>query len=75
MNFNADFLSTSSGRRNCLGESLAKVEFIMFLVTFLQRYNASLPEGATADPSQKTVDIISSPKPYNIIFHPRKQQP
>ena len=67
------FIYGISGRRNCLGESLARVQLFLFFVTLMQRYSVSLPAGSTADPSQTTTDMVRTPKPYDIIFHPRKE--
>lgn len=59
------------GRRACLGESLAKMEFFMFFVSFLQRYNVRLPEGSTANTDVDSSPLIRQPKKYEIIFDPR----
>ena len=59
------------GRRACLGESLAKMEFFMFFVTFLQRYNVRFPEGYTASTEPKHNPLVRQPQNYQIIFEPR----
>ncbi|XP_067950732.1 cytochrome P450 2D20-like [Watersipora subatra] len=58
------------GRRACLGESLAKTEIFMFFVTFVQRYNMSLPDGCMATDEPVTA-VVNTPKPYEIIFTAR----
>ncbi|XP_067950726.1 cytochrome P450 2B9-like isoform X1 [Watersipora subatra] len=58
------------GRRACLGESLAKMEIFMFFVTFVQRYNMSLPDGCMATDEPVTA-VVNTPKPYEIIFTAR----
>ena len=60
-----------SGRRNCIGESLARVELLLFFVTLMQIYRVKLPAGSTSDLDQINDDIIRSPKPYSIIFEKR----
>ena len=60
-----------SGRRNCIGERLARVELLLFFVTLMQIYRVKLPAGSTADVDQINDDIIRSPKPYSIIFENR----
>eukprot|EP00057_Strongylocentrotus_purpuratus_P013510 XP_011667984.1 PREDICTED: cytochrome P450 2C15 [Strongylocentrotus purpuratus] len=37
------------GRRSCLGEQLAKMEFFLFATSVLQRFTIRLPAGATPD--------------------------
>ena len=59
------------GRRACLGESLAKMEFFMFFVTFLQRYNVRFPEGYTASVEPKQNPLVRQPQNYQIVFEPR----
>ena len=59
------------GRRACLGESLAKMEFFMFFVTFLQRYNVRFPEGYTASAEPKQNPLVRQPQNYQIVFEPR----
>ena len=61
-----------AGRRNCLGESLARVTMFLFFVRLMQRYSVSLPAGCTADPTQTTTDMLRAPKPYPIIFSLRR---
>lgn len=63
--------SLFAGRHACLSESLAKMEFFMFFVSFLQRYDVRLPEGSTANTDVDFSPLIRQPKNYEIIFDPR----
>ncbi|KAF6040856.1 CYP2R1 [Bugula neritina] len=60
------------GRRACLGDGLAKMEFFLFFVTFLQRYDINIPEGLTVtDEPKKYSFIVNTPNPYKVVFSRR----
>ena len=47
------------------------MEFFIFFVTFLQRYNVHLPADATV--TEEALEyILRNPKPYEIIFTERQ---
>ncbi|KAL8564915.1 hypothetical protein ACOMHN_019818 [Nucella lapillus] len=46
----------STGRRNCLGESVAKPELLLVLSCLLKRFTFSFPEGTTFDPAMMSGD-------------------
>ncbi|XP_067946650.1 cytochrome P450 2D26-like [Watersipora subatra] len=60
------------GRRVCPGESLAKMEFFIFFVTLLQRFDVCLPEGVTmTDKAGPNDTVVRAPPPYKLIFTAR----
>ena len=58
-----------TGRRSCIGESLAKMEMFLFMSAIIQHFKLSAPPGE--DLSLETVDgvfgFVHVPKPYNIL--------
>ncbi|CAH1775383.1 unnamed protein product [Owenia fusiformis] len=56
-------LTFSTGKRKCLGESLARMEIFLFSTAILQRYTLALPEGAEL-PTLKPLPDSSTTGPY-----------
>ena len=58
----------SVGKRQCLGESLARNELFLFLTGFLQNYSFRFPEGHQQHLEQDPDSVfVRSPKPYKVI--------
>lgn len=72
---NESLVIFSSGKRACLGESLAKNELFLFTTSILQRFNVHV------DPNSSdgfTVDcwkgqIVTLPKSRNLVFENRNK--
>ncbi|CAL4114072.1 unnamed protein product, partial [Meganyctiphanes norvegica] len=66
------YLPFSIGRRQCVGESLARMSLFLFCAAFLQKYNISAPPGEklTEEPDPKKL-LIRAPKPFRIILTKR----
>lgn len=66
-------LSYFIGKRSCIGESLAKMELLIFLTSLIQRFKFESPEDGSL--SMATVDgvfgVVHAPKPYKIVAKPR----
>ena len=58
----------------CLGERLARMELLMFFVTFVQRYDISLPDGVPLPSVTPNESFVNSPKPYQVVFTRRDNQ-
>ncbi|XP_064414881.1 cytochrome P450 2K1-like isoform X2 [Latimeria chalumnae] len=66
------FMPFSAGRRICVGENLAKMEFFLFFVTLLQIFKFSPPPGVTERDLDLTpcFGVTSSPVPYKLCAVP-----
>ena len=64
-----------SGRRSCLGESLAKMEMFLFFSAIVQNFKISAPLGE--DLSLETVDgvfgMTHTPKPFRVLVTQRNK--
>ncbi|XP_060784434.1 cytochrome P450 2D14-like isoform X2 [Neoarius graeffei] len=66
------FLPFSSGPRVCLGESLARMELFLFLVTLLRRFQFIWPEDAREPDFTPVFGLTITPKPYRMEFRLRE---
>ncbi|XP_035535900.1 cytochrome P450 2G1-like [Morone saxatilis] len=69
---NPAFLPFSAGKRACVGESLARMEIFLFVVSLLQRFTLSCPGGPDSiDLSPEYSSFANVPRRYEIIATPR----
>ena len=59
-----------TGKRKCLGESLATIELKLFFTSLMQKYRVSAPPGVMLNPPLST-GIVRGPKPYQVVFTPK----
>ncbi|XP_034556766.1 cytochrome P450 2F5-like [Notolabrus celidotus] len=69
---NPAFMPFSAGKRSCVGESLARMEIFLFMVSLLQRFTFSVSGGPdSVDLSPELSSFANVPRRYNIIATPR----
>lgn len=70
---NADttFLPFSLGKRNCLGEGLARMKLFIIFTTLLQKFSFSVVNGEPKPDITPNVSFGVNPKPYNVCVTSR----
>ncbi|KAM9323958.1 cytochrome P450 2A11-like [Gastrophryne carolinensis] len=69
---NSAFMPLAAGKRNCFGESLARMELFLFLVTILQNFSLKSPvPKEELDLSPNISGLGNFPKLYKVAFIPR----
>ncbi|XP_063061778.1 cytochrome P450 2A13-like [Engraulis encrasicolus] len=66
------FIPFSSGKRSCVGESLARMELLLFLVSIVQKFHLSTPGGPSSlDTNPEFSSFLKVPVQYELIATPR----
>ncbi|KAK3596386.1 hypothetical protein CHS0354_036936 [Potamilus streckersoni] len=70
-----EFIPFFTGRRNCVGESLARMELYLFVTALVQRLELLPPEGTTLDINEidGLFGMTHKPKPFEIRAILRKE--
>ncbi|KAF2357341.1 Transposase Tc1-like [Trinorchestia longiramus] len=60
------------GRRQCLGESLARMELYIFTAAILHHFKIESPEGQVLDTTSNSSDFLQNqPKPFKVLLKKR----
>ncbi|XP_045319776.1 cytochrome P450 2D15 isoform X1 [Leopardus geoffroyi] len=65
------FMPFSAGRRVCLGEPLARMEFFLFFTCLLQRFSFSVPVGQPRPSDYGVFSFLMIPPSYQLCAVPR----
>uniref|UniRef100_A0A672F3W0 Steroid 21-hydroxylase n=1 Tax=Salarias fasciatus TaxID=181472 RepID=A0A672F3W0_SALFA len=65
------FMPFGAGPRVCVGESLARLELLLFLSSLLQRMSFRRPDGAPLPNLQGRLGVVLQPLPYKVTVTPR----
>ncbi|XP_042564734.1 uncharacterized protein LOC105889549 [Clupea harengus] len=69
---NPAFLPFSAGKRACVGESLARMELLLFLVSIVQQFHLSTPGGPSSiNTTPELSSFANVPHQYQLIVTPR----
>lgn len=65
------FMPFGAGPRVCVGESLARLELLLFLSSLLQRMSFRRPDGVPLPDLQGRLGVVLQPRPYQVAVTPR----
>ena len=69
---NPNFIPFGLGRRECAGQSLAKLMLFTFTSTLMHRYKFELPEGAERPSTDVTSNqVVKRPQDYQVVVKQR----
>eukprot|EP00062_Callorhinchus_milii_P017928 gi/632970848/ref/XP_007901875.1/ PREDICTED: cytochrome P450 2J2 isoform X1 [Callorhinchus milii] len=66
---NGAFVAFSGGKRNCMGEPLARMELLLFVTSLLQKFRFQAPDGVEIS-YQSILGVTVTPMPYKICAIP-----
>ncbi|XP_013386464.1 steroid 17-alpha-hydroxylase/17,20 lyase-like [Lingula anatina] len=69
---NKIWIPFSSGKRKCVGESVARANIMMISALFFSRFEVSFPHGQKPDFEPAMAEFACVPKPQKIVVKKRK---
>ncbi|ODM87857.1 Vitamin D 25-hydroxylase [Orchesella cincta] len=69
--YNDALIPFSAGRRQCLGESLAKDTLFLFIASILQNFLIGPDPDCPVSDMQTTSGLVVEPKPFNFVLNLR----
>ena len=61
-----EFIPFGIGRRNCLGEAVAKMELFLFMTAMIKQFDFVLPDDQSEPDLEGDFGIIHAPKPFKV---------
>lgn len=71
---NENLLPFSVGRRQCLGETLARDTIFLFMANIVQKFSVECIPGKAAPTLEPAVGISLNPQEYSVIFKDRNEE-
>jgi cytochrome P450 len=68
----SSFLPFSAGKRNCIGESIARDQLFLFIANIVQRFEIS-SSGGKIPTLEGTPAVVWVPKPFEVVFTQRSK--
>lgn len=62
---------TYAGRRQCLGENLARMELFLFTAAIVQNFNIKVPDGVTLVDKWEERMTFRLPADTPLVYHSR----
>ena len=66
-----DRLFPISGKRVCIGESLARMELFLFLTSLVQRFRFRMEDERNPPSLSGTLGVVNAPQNFNMIISKR----
>ena len=61
-----EYIPFGIGRRNCLGEAVAKMELFLFMTAIIKQFDFVLPDDQSEPDLEGDLGIIHAPKPFKV---------
>lgn len=72
--FHEPFMPFGSGKRRCIGESIARSNLFLFFTAFVQKFDIELPVGSTLPELVGLDGLTLSPQPFKAYIRVRERK-